>query len=291
MKTIFIFTFLLIFSAQISSQTNFIQQNSGTTNNLNRIIAVYQDVLNFYIAGDNGTILRSSNLGQVWEIVNSNTNANLYSIEIQGNDTGFAVGSGGTIIRTTDGGITWSIMTSNTTNTLKEVRIKPGNVRAIAVGENGTFMKLQNNVWSGSQIDTTDLNSIAYQTTNTNRFYAVGNNGVILTTGNGGTNWVRLNSNTMNNLNYILPAQNVIVGNNGTAFKIDGTSTITINSGTVNDLFFISDNYLACGANGTILLHLKTNLKQNMLNFRSLKDLGSFHETNPKSEIPNSKFF
>jgi len=253
MKTIFIFTFLLIISVQVNSQPNWIQQNSGTTNNLNRIIEVYQDGLKLYIAGDNGTILRSSDLGQVWEIVNSNTNSNLYSIDIAESDTGFAVGSGGTIIRTTDGGNTWSGMTSNTTNTLKEIRIKPGNVRAIAVGENGTFMKFQNNVWSVSQIDTIDLNSIAFQTSNTNRLYVVGNNGLVLTTPNGGTSWIRLINNNINNLNYIFLEQNVIVGNNGTALQIDGGSTITINSGTVNDLFFASANYLACGANGTIL--------------------------------------
>ena len=89
-----------------------------------------------YIAGNNGTILRSSNLGLLWETVNSNTNSNLYSLEISDNDTGYAVGSGGTVLRTVDGGNTWSAMTSNTTNSLKEIRILPGSGKAIAVGEN-----------------------------------------------------------------------------------------------------------------------------------------------------------
>ncbi len=256
MKTIFTFTFLLIFSIQSNSQPNFIQQNSGTTNNLNRIITVYQNGLKVYIAGDNGTILRTSNSGQVWEMINSNTSSNLYSIEIPGNDTGYAVGSGGTIIRTIDGGITWSSMVSNTNNTLKEIRMMPGNVRAIAIGENGTFLKLVNDVWTVSQIDTNDYNSITFETYNINKFYVVGNNGVILKTLNGGTSWITVNSGTTNNLNCIIPTQNVIVGNNGTALQFDGSTIIVINSGTVNNLFnasYGSRGYLACGANGTIL--------------------------------------
>lgn len=256
MKTLIIFTFLLVFTVHVNSQPTWIQQNSGTTNSLNRLIVTSQNYeQRLFIVGDNGTILRTSNFGQVWEMMSSNTNSNLYSIEIPGNDTGYAVGSGGTIIRTTDGGITWTGMLSNTTNTLKEIRMMSGTVRALAVGENGTFMKLVNDVWSVTQIDTNDLNSITFESYNVNKYYVVGNNGLILKTLNGGTSWIRLNSSTTNNLNYILPMQNIIVGNNGTALQIDGSSAIIIiNSGTVNNLYHISRNsYYSCGANGTIL--------------------------------------
>lgn len=58
-------------------------------------------------------------------------------------------------------------MTGNTSNSIKDIKYMYGNIRAVAVGDNGTFMKLENNVWSVIQIDTTDLNSVSYDVFNT----------------------------------------------------------------------------------------------------------------------------
>ena len=270
MKTILLILFI-IFSTEISSQPIWNYQNSGTTNDLNRIIIrTSNSIQTLFVVGDNGTILKSSNFGLIWEKVNSNTNSNLYSIVIGTNDTGYAVGSNGTIIRTTDGGNSWAGMTSNTNNTLKEVIIRPISARVFCVGENGTFLKLENNVWEVSQIDTTDLNSVSYQ--GVVRIIAVGNNGLILKSDNNGTDWQQIISHTSSNLNNI--SQNTyVIGDNGTALSIYNTDVTIINTATVNNLygqFNLGGSFRACGANGTILQNWQNTVSNTNLNLNSI---------------------
>ncbi len=268
MKTPAVVLIIIIFSTLSSAQPVWNYQYSGTTNNLNRIIRKNStNGPQLFVVGDNGIILRSSNSGLIWEIINSNTNSNLYSIGIS-SSTGYTVGSNGTIIRTTDEGKNWSAMISNTTNSLKEIRILNGNIMAIAVGENGTFLKLENDIWTASQIDTADLNSITYDAFNQNILVAVGNYGVILRSTNSGVNWSRINSNTSNDLNYI--SGEIVIGDNGIALRVNGTTIFEIHTGTINDLNNFSEynnSVLVCGANGTILKYFQpmiTNLSQKL---------------------------
>jgi len=190
MKTIIVILLLLGFVEESFCQPVWNQQNSGTTNNLNRIYfnASVSGGLALFIVGDNGTILKSNNSGLFWETINSNTSSNLYSIAIDYRDTGYAVGSNGTIIKSIDGGNNWNVIPSSTSNALRDVKIINSSLaKAIAVGENGTFLKLVNNVWTSSQIDTSNLNSIAYAS-GAGQWLTVGNSGAILKTTNYGVN-------------------------------------------------------------------------------------------------------
>ncbi|MBK8551907.1 MAG: T9SS type A sorting domain-containing protein [Ignavibacteria bacterium] len=303
MKTITVILVTIFFSSISLSQPTWNYQHSGTTNNLNRIIVKYnQNGNSLFVAGDNGTILRSSNSGLMWETVSSNTNSDLYSLEISDTDTGYAVGSKGTILRTTDGGNSWTVMSSNTIITLKEIKIMYGNIKAIATGENGTFLKLENNLWTASQIDTVDLNSITYDIFNPGRMIAVGNYGVILRSTNSGVNWSRINSNITSNLNCI-SGENIVVGDNGTGFQIIGTTINVFNTGTINNLYNLVDYgqpSLACGANGTVLkswhpLITNTNQKLNSIiqtyrdNCFVTGDNGLILFTNTLNITPNAK--
>jgi len=255
MKKIIVILLLLGFVEGSFSQPVWYQQNSGTTNNLNKIYLHYAlsgQIL--FIVGDNGTILRSSNQGLIWENINSNTNSNLYSITMKYPDTGYAAGSNGTIIRTIDEGNSWNVISSGTLNTLKEIRIINSSfAKVIAVGENGTFLKLVNDAWVYAQIDTSNLNAIA--PSGAGQLLTVGNNGTILKTTNYGVNWTRMNSKITDNLNSISRSFLYVVGNNGIAFQIVGNNINSINTGTSNNLYGLDafDHYAICGSNGTVL--------------------------------------
>ncbi|MEO6695008.1 MAG: T9SS type A sorting domain-containing protein, partial [Ignavibacteria bacterium] len=203
-----------------------------------------------FIVGDEGIILKSNNQGLIWEKINSNTVSDLNAIDIGYSDTGYVVGSNGTILRSADGGNSWQIISGGTTNTLNDVRIiNSDGMRVIAVGENGTFLKLTDGAWVSSQIDTADLNSITYMT-------IVGNSGTILRSTDSGINWNRMISPTTNHLNYISSANGFILGDSGTALQINGNNIFTIKTGTFNNLYGLDnyDNrYTLCGSNGTIL--------------------------------------
>ncbi len=93
--------------------------------------------------------------------------------------------------------------------------------------------------------------------------WAVGNNGTILRSTNGGVNWNIQASGTTNNLNYILfrgDSIGYIVGNSGTILRSinSGNNWIILNSGSTADLksiwpLFDTLTVIAVGTNGTIL--------------------------------------
>lgn len=272
MKILFSLLFLFGIINQTLTQPVWNLQNSGTTSNLNRIYLRYGNTFleqTLFITGDKGVILKSTNSGLLWETINSNTTADLYDIEIVA-DTGYAVGSGGTIIKTIDAGNNWTNDVSHTTNKIKEVKFV-NYTQAIAVGENGTFLKLINGLWTFSEIDTSDFNSISI---NSSVMWVVGNYGTILRTSNSGTNWNKLNSNTTNNLNNISASStnNIVVGNNGTLLQISGSNVNVINSGTLNDLIglYTVNNISVCGANGTVLRNYQPVITNTNTNFNSI---------------------
>ena len=88
--------------------------NSGVNVNLNSVSKSSYT----YIAGDGGSILKSTNAGYNWIVQTSNTNANLHSILFINANTGWAVGDNGTIIHTsTDNyAITFNRLNAHTIN-------------------------------------------------------------------------------------------------------------------------------------------------------------------------------
>lgn len=63
---------------------------------------------NILAAGDNGTMLLSSNMGSSWSPINSDTRVSLYCLAFTDSLTGLAAGDNKTIVKTTDGGNTWN---------------------------------------------------------------------------------------------------------------------------------------------------------------------------------------
>ncbi len=58
--------------------------------------------------GGAGTILRTTDAGESWELVANGTSRSLWGISFADSDTGTVLGSRGTILRTANGGATWS---------------------------------------------------------------------------------------------------------------------------------------------------------------------------------------
>lgn len=103
------------------ADTAWLQVPSGTTNNLNSIITYYDYLFKnciAWIAGDNGTILRTNDTGNTWVTQATGATKNLKSIIFRTIDSGFAVGDGGIILSTTNGGNNWIQKNSGTINNL-----------------------------------------------------------------------------------------------------------------------------------------------------------------------------
>jgi photosystem II stability/assembly factor-like uncharacterized protein len=151
-----------------------------------------------FAVGLGGTILRTTDGGLTWTELSSGTVANLYAVAFTDAHTGTVVGSSGTILRTTDGGATWVSQWPAAYYQFNGVFFLDANT-GWAVGGNYTVQASPPASNSGRILHTTDrgaswtlqyaggfgLNAVAFTDANTG--VAVGANGTILRTANGGS--------------------------------------------------------------------------------------------------------
>ncbi len=99
-----------------------------------------------YIAGEFGTVLKTTNGGEEWEYLNPLANEfypqdSLFIDE----STGWVVGLNGTILKTENGGESWERQETGTGIPFYSIAAVGESV--FVGGENGTVLKLENNVW------------------------------------------------------------------------------------------------------------------------------------------------
>ena len=97
-------------------------QNSGTSENLNH--ASFVDSLHGWIVGDHGTILHSSNGGNIWISQNTIVNAKLYGVSFCDSLNGWAVGDRGTILKTGNGGDSWQKIQHDTSHLVRNYKVQ-----------------------------------------------------------------------------------------------------------------------------------------------------------------------
>ncbi len=95
---------------------------------------------NAYLAGDAGTILRSTDNGQSWTLSDSVTSNNLSSIHFTNPNLGLAGGDSGYVFKTTDAGLSWSPIKTSTNRVINDVCFMDS-LTAIAVCDYGKISK------------------------------------------------------------------------------------------------------------------------------------------------------
>ena len=83
--------------------------------------SVSNPALTGWIAGNNGTLLKTSDGGDNWNIVNLGVTNKLNNIRFEDTTLGWIMGSNGLILRTTNGGLNWVSLNSGTTADLKSI--------------------------------------------------------------------------------------------------------------------------------------------------------------------------
>jgi Secretion system C-terminal sorting domain/Photosynthesis system II assembly factor YCF48 len=104
------FIIFLIFMPQLF-YGQWVQQVSGTTQNLNDIFCVTEDLV--FAVGDNGTILKTIDGGANWVQKTSGTMENLIKIQFANNNVGYVSSSFGSLYKTVDGGNNWNVCNVN----------------------------------------------------------------------------------------------------------------------------------------------------------------------------------
>ena len=229
------------------SNIQFQQIPSGTTQQLNSVRlsnTSYQN--NIAIAGNNGTVLVSSNTGLNWIIKTPVTSANLNAVDHS--YWLFAVGDNGTILYASEL-ITGNLVSrsSGTTHNLRAVTISSvNNQRIITAGDKGTILRSTNSGfnWENVSIPDTTFNFYAisqrnsYQMQSGDRFVAVGSGGRIYKSTDIGATWQQKTSGTTSTLRSIY----FLTLDSGVAVGDNGTIRITTNGGEswFTDPFFNS---------------------------------------------------
>jgi photosystem II stability/assembly factor-like uncharacterized protein len=102
---------LLVSFISVSTNAQWVLQNSGTQLNLNSIFFINANT--GWAVGDGGIILKSTNGGSNWITQSGGTTDNLYSVHFENSNVGWIVGEDVRILKSTDGGSSWAAQFAN----------------------------------------------------------------------------------------------------------------------------------------------------------------------------------
>ncbi len=141
------------------------------------------------VAGDNGTIIRTIDGGEIWQEAVTNTSENINKTTAADGNTIVAVGDNGLIIRSADAGENWETVTSNTTADLLGVYISPNGI-GFAVGESGAIIRTDDHGASWSVIQENRGNNLyCISMGDEDHGIIAGNKNNIFITNDGGLTW------------------------------------------------------------------------------------------------------
>jgi hypothetical protein len=138
-----------------------------------------------------GLILRTTDKGNNWATITMPAGISIWSIDLDGGGGGFAAGGNNDIAHiywTANWGETWSLVYSANIGHIKGLHYYGGN-GSFAVSHNGSILRNtgSESPWTLQYSGvTSQLNAISVLNSNENIIYAVGDNGIMLKTDNGG---------------------------------------------------------------------------------------------------------
>lgn len=224
----------------------------------------FQNESTGYSVGEKGSILKSTNSGSDWSALKFKSDEILNHITFISDNTGFISGNKGVILKSTDSGNKWVNLNSGTTEDLRHAAFINTSTGYICGGKNeALILKSTNAGESWQQIysnpEILRLNSIEFINVNTG--FACGKFGYLLSTSDGGSNWMTnlISPEELLSLSFFDEQHGLIAGEDGFILRtLDGGNTWNYTeSGYYNTLFRIkfltSDFALSAGREGTII--------------------------------------
>ncbi len=216
---------LFIFNLQnISAQSGWIQQESGTTTTLHSVYFANSNT--GWISGNFGTILKTTNAGTNWIPQTSNTDLYLVAIYFVNENLGFVSGywsgNNGIILKTTDGGTVWDTVNISPDYYIASINFINANTgyfvgglyasgpnKILKTTDAGITFEEQNSTTSGVLYSTRFVNSSVG--------FSSGVYGSIIKTTNGGTEWFSqsiLPVNMLSSITFLDENTGFVVGGN-----------------------------------------------------------------------------
>ena len=236
----------------INSGANWFYQVNGLDNN-NYYTLFLVNASELYIGGDFGKIYKSINGGNSWTLLNTGTTESILSIYFVNGNKGYASGTGGVILKTNNGGVNWTSQSTGN-HELNSVCFANASVGFIVGGVSApsvhsVILKTANGGDTWNVVNYSDPGYILHKIHlfNSQVGYAVGTNGKIVRTIDGGANWEHMVSGTDSLLYNVFFTSNEVgyaSGSNGIILKT--TNGLTFVGNTNNSAphdFHLSQNY------------------------------------------------
>jgi photosystem II stability/assembly factor-like uncharacterized protein len=223
-----------IWAYTTNSGASWLSTPSGTANHL-RDAHLIGSVS--YMVGDEGTIVKTSNLTPTVQ-ANTNTTADLYGVDLTDASNVWAVGENEAILRTINGGTNWLNQTGGwlpMTSGAGSASVKSINMGSATVGwmvgAGGMARKTTDGglTW-GLQNSTADQDLNTVFVTDANRATAVGNLGTIVKTNFNGSSWsakTSLTSYNLRDIDMVTPSTGWAVGDSETVVRTNDSATWT----------------------------------------------------------------
>jgi predicted outer membrane repeat protein len=234
----------------------------GTNENLRGVS--YIDAQNGFIVGDNGTIIKLTQNGTVWQFKRANTTKNLNKVYFLTQNVGYIIGRNAVILKTVDGGENWLKVYEDTPATdinLYDL-VFTSSENGFAVGEGGRIMKTTNSGTTWAPINSGFENDFFGITFTSNYGFIVGRRGLIIRTTDQGLNWFSQVSGTLQDLTdvkFTASQTGYVIGTNGTLLRTGdaGNTWASLNSNTtenLNSFMFADQNTCYIAANNGIIV-------------------------------------
>lgn len=214
---------MLLFLTASAQQTPWQWVNPLPQGNLlNGVWSVTQDTV--YAVGEDGTVLKTTNGGNTWQIKNEVAGIvdQLFAVQFVSGTVGWAAGEYGQVIKTTDGGLTWFPQFVPTVSDLYAVYFTSASQGWVG-GNGGQIFSTTNGGLSWNPDTTHSGNTIfGIYFRNSTTGWAVGTNGEVLTSTNGGNSWTHQTSGTsqaLYSIQFTSATTGMVVGSFGTILK------------------------------------------------------------------------
>lgn len=241
---------------------------TGTSNDLYR--TYFQDEDHGIVVGNNGTARKTINGGQNWTTINLNTTEHFRDVFFWTATDGIIIGGNGVgIVRTTDdGGQTWQSQDDIPGEGLRSACMNNG--KLYFIGFEGNLFEVDTTDFSFTTHDTEQPAMVSIDWNALDHAIAIGGNGFIKKTTDGGVTWTYVESNTNNFMAEVrflnstdgFIACGDVANNTGLLLKTnDGGETWTTIDPDSHRLYALSlysnTTLIATGLNGTILKFVK----------------------------------
>lgn len=233
-------------------KSNWQKISLGSNENINAMLLEEE---NYFLFGNNGAILLSQDNGKTWRKINSSVKSNIYSAAFLGNNKFVAVGEKGLIIISADNGKNWRQVKSNTNESLFSVKRNGNNI--FVTGSNGSIFR-STDYGENWFLFSKPVQTILYDIHFLNSLvgFAVGWDGLILRTSDGGKSWNKKEKITDDYLKSIAFNDKVglIVGGNGSILRsVDGgvrwKRVDSQTNSALNKVNFVNDDLILVAGN------------------------------------------